>query len=292
MTEVIEFANRYAPDRITITGVLAVRCLRYVNETATAPLKTLPNLHMNSTRSEEQPVFHESTGLYGFLKLQPGTHRVIINDPGQRYLPRAIQVDVPDRSSVRANLEKGGLPSPGSAGPLYTDAAMRPSVNYPLLPGESAIWGQVSDSNGRPLAFSRLQLATRHDDGDTHVVSYSDMSGTYLLRLSGERASFVVPEDIDADGVPDTSGELTTTFDRELSVHSLKQNPFGLENPLDVFPVNFDSLDPDDPAGPYQLESFSLYNPATDEQRLPVGAVMPRPSIQVGRRIRWDIILT
>ncbi|MCU7854572.1 MAG: hypothetical protein KZQ79_02585, partial [Candidatus Thiodiazotropha sp. (ex Lucinoma borealis)] len=120
----------------------------------------------------------------------------------------------------------------------------------------------------------------------------SDMSGTYLLRLSGERASFVVPEDIDADGVPDTSGELTTTFDRELSVHSLKQNPLGLENPLDVFPVNFDSLDPDDPAGPYQLESFSLYNPATDEQRLPVGAVMPRPSIQVGRRIRWDIILT
>ncbi len=292
MTELIQFANRHSPDRITIAGVLAVRCLRYVNETAATPLKTLPNLHLRSTRGEERPLFHESTGLYGFLGLQSGIHRVLITDPGQRYLPRAIQVDVPDRSTVRAVLEKGGLPPPGSASALYADAAMRPSVNYPLLPGESAIWGQVSDTNGRPLAFSRLQLATRHDDSDTRVISYSDSNGVYLLRLPGERASFIPPEDIDDDGVPDTSGELTATFDRALSVHSLKQNPLELENPLDAFPVDFDSLDPDDPAGPYQLESFRLHNPATDEQRLPAGAVMPQPSIQVGRRIRWDIFLT
>jgi hypothetical protein len=292
MTDIIEFANRHAPDRITIAGVLAVRCLRYVNETAAPSMKTLSNLQLNSTRCEEQPVFHHSTGLYGFLQLQPGIHRVVINDPGQRYLPRAIQVEVPDRGSIREILEKGGLPAPGAARPLYADAAMRPSVNYPLLPGESAIWGQVSDSGGRPLAFSRLQLATRYDDSDTSVVSYSDSSGVYMLRLSGERARFVEPEDTDADGVADTSGELTTTFDRELRVHALKQNPLGLEDPLDAFPVDFDSLDADDPASPYQLESFSLYNPATDEQRLAVGSVMPQPSIQVGRRIRWDITLT
>ncbi|MEW8276596.1 MAG: hypothetical protein AB2719_00310 [Candidatus Thiodiazotropha sp.] len=292
MTDIIAFANRHAPDRIAIAGVLAVRCLRYVNETPVAPLKTLPNLHVRSTRCEERPVFHQSTGLYGFLQLQPGNHRVVINDPEQRYLSRAIEVEVPDRSGVRAILEKGGVPAPGSAAPLFTDAAMRPSVNYPLLPGESAIWGQVSDNSGRPLAFCRLQLATRYDDFDTSVVSYSDSSGSYLLRLSGERASFVEPVDTDADGVTDTSGELTTTFDRELRVHALKQNPLGLENPIDAFPVDFDSLDPDDPAGPYQLESFSLYNPATDEQRLPAAGLTPQPSIQVGRRIRWDITLT
>lgn len=287
----ISASNGLAPDRITVAGVLAVRCLRYVNEAAPVPTATLPKLQLRSTRAAEQPLFHRSTGLYGFLGLSPDDHRIHINDPTQRYLPRAIQVTVPDRSNVVAVLQRGGRPPVDTVGPLYVDAAMRPSVSYPLAPGESAIWGRVIANDGQPVAYCRLQLATRHDDSDTTVISYSDSNGVYLLRLPGEKVRFVLPKDIDDDDVIDIPGELTTDFDRRLSVHSLRQNPLSLAEPLDAFPADFDTLNPDDANSPYRSESFRLHNPATDEQRLPDGTEMPQPMIQVGRRIRWDIFL-
>lgn len=111
----LAFAREHSAERSVLTGVLALRLVRYIGEGAVAPAATLPiaGLRVRSTSAVETPRYHPSTGLYGFLHLRPGRHRIHIEDPRERYLPRAIEVDVPDRREVRRVLETDVPPLPG-----------------------------------------------------------------------------------------------------------------------------------------------------------------------------------
>ena len=106
----LAWAARHAPDRISAVGVLAVRIRRYLTTGADPSLAALPGLRVRVAGQAERPLWHESTGLYGFLNIPSGDARIEIDDPAGRYQPQAISALVPDRSALKAALEAAEAP--------------------------------------------------------------------------------------------------------------------------------------------------------------------------------------
>jgi hypothetical protein len=291
----LAFARRHAPERTVIAGALAVHPLTYRVQGAGPAPASLPGLRVRAVGSGEAPIYHPSSGVYGFLRLPPGTHRLHLTDPGDRFLPRAQTVDVPDRAAAVAILAAGAAPPPGAPGPAYLSVAMRPAIGFPLRRSDTAVWGEIRRASGEPLPFARLRLATRLDGADAEVVTYSDLMGVFLARLPGERATFVLPEPVDEDADPppaDDETELIRTFPRALSVHVLSEAALaGVRgaDPLAGFPADFDDLDPDAPGSPYIAPAYRLLDVANDT----AAAVDPgdpgEVTVQIGQRWRWDI---
>ena len=142
------WAAAYSPDRITIAAVLGLRPLRYAGEGSPLAGPPIERLSITAVGSTERPSYHDSTGLYGFLKLPAGARRIEITDPARRVLPWAITANVPDRSTIRAALQAGVTP-PSSPPPLLLDVALRPAPGVPLSPGLTAIWGAVREFEQR-----------------------------------------------------------------------------------------------------------------------------------------------
>jgi len=304
----IEQAERFAPDRTVTLGVVGLRPVVYVGEGIAASPAALPGLVVRSLGVVEVPTYHGSTGLYGFLRLPPGPRRFHITDLEGRYLPRAWQITgegVPDRSAVRDLLASGAPIRPGLAlpRPAYATVPMRAAIDLPLPPGSTAVRGQVIDSAGRALPFARLTITTRFDGTAGTVVTHSDLNGSYVARLSGERATLTPPPaggggddlspppDLGAASSPEVPTEL-----RAIVVHRLKAEAAARDidtDPLASFPADFDTLDPDNATGPYQPVVFTLHDPITGTiWRPPEGSVLPQLAIQVGRIVRRDVVVT
>ena len=99
------WAARHSPDRITAIGVLAVKVRRHLTDGADPGLTPIPNLRVRVAGQPERPLWHQSTGLYGFLDIPPGEARIEIDDPTGRYQPQ----------SITATVLPGPTPSPASA---------------------------------------------------------------------------------------------------------------------------------------------------------------------------------
>lgn len=269
----LEWANTLRPNRIVATAIFGLRPLRYLSEGASPASSVIEGLRVVAVGCAERPVFHATTGLYGFLKLPPGPRRIEINDPANRYLPWAITAILPDRSIICRALEQG-LPPPATPKPLLADVALRPLPDAPLPPGLTAIWGIVRETTGQPVPLTRIACDTV---GGGKIVTYSLADGAFVLVLPGEKpASLATPPVFD--------------FPRALTVHSpkpaLAASLRGLGF-LASMPADLDSLDPNAAGSPFQLRQYRLTDAA--------GTVTPGPNpnlpVRAAQRSRWNIEL-
>lgn len=103
------------------------------------------------------------SALYGFVGLPPGTRRVWISDPEERYVSRAIDVLV-------------------SNPPKIVTVIVRPGVRYPIPAGQTSVWGDVVDVDGTPLPYALVRL--RHSAGQRWTTT-TDATGRFRLWLRG-----------------------------------------------------------------------------------------------------------
>lgn len=279
-------------DRSVTLGVLSVFVHQYLREDADEPGPTVPGLRVWSLSSDEVALYHRAAALYGFLRLShlDNPHRLHLVDPTGHWLPRACVVaDVPDRALLRDALAAGATPPDGApwAAPIRARTLpLYPSVDCPVVPGETVIWGALRDPAGQPAPFARVEVQTASQT----VVGYSDLQGSYLVRLRGERATFVVPEAaVDDDLLPEDDGlpelgdddespaELTDRFDFTVRFWRLRQPPRPGQDPLRAFPADFDQLGAD----PLALDA--AYRPSA-----PADQVLLRTRIGVRNRLDHD----
>ncbi len=270
--------NDLNSDISIVNGVLGVICNEYISQKVVG--RSLSGLHISSYRSKEHPIFHSSTNIYGFLNLQDGPHKLSITDPQTFFLPRTVSVIVPEYSNkVLIQRLNSNLKNPQEV--KFTTIKMYPSIQYPLLNGETSMWGTVVDAENKPCAFCRMTIETEREGHADKVNTYSDINGVYLLRLTGERTQFLSPDDGDFD---DNDGDLVNEVKRKLRVYKLKENPRLQDDPLSVFPVNFDNLpDSDAPESPYKKVRFRQVYPESLNDEI---------TITIGHKNRVDIQIT
>lgn len=269
----IVWANGLAPDRDVVAGVFGLRPLRYMSDAAPPAPPVVEGLRIKAIGCTERPVFHQSTGLYGFLRIPGGATRVEIEDPARRYLPWAVTVTVPDRAAIVDILRRGGTP-PATPKPLLIDVALRPAPGAPLPPWLTAIWGIVREAGGAPVPLARIGCATV---GGDKVVTYAARDGAFLLVLPGEKPSSLASPPV-------------FDFPRALTLHSPHAAlAAALTGPslVAAMPTGLETLDPDIPGGPFQPRTFRLIDSA--------GAVTPGPNpplpVRAAQQSRWDIEL-
>lgn len=271
----IDWANGRAPDRIVAVGRLAVRPLRYVAEYQPLAGPTIAGLHVHVQNSAEHARFHVETGIYGFLKLRPGSARIEVTDPAGRWFPAARDIIVPDRSAILAAATAGGTPPVDPPGPdgrpaWIADIALRPTISAPATPGLTILWGVVREMDGTPVPLTRIMIDSV---ASTRIVTHADRSGTYIVALPAERTD------------PFT---LTSVFDRAMRVHvpgaALTSALRTMPRFVSALPADLDTLDPDAIGSPFIPRAFSLV-PAGGAPR---SAPLP---VQAAARSRWDIHL-
>ena len=274
----LAWAARHSPDRISAVGVLAVRIRRHLTDAGAPGLTAIPDLRVRVAGHPERPLWHASTGLYGFLDLPPGDVRIEIEDPAGRYQSQAVSATVPDRSALKEVLEAGEAPVPVAA-PAYPTANLRPSLAMGLPPGTSALWGVVRDGS-RVVPGALLSLATVRDGAADTVTTLSGRDGSYLIVLPFERIDRSVNPPVRA-------------FNRVLSVFAprpdvaaaLAARGFLAGQPANVF-------------GLTAAERNARFLPRTFELRdtggtlhPQVGGQNPPVSVSVGMNVRLDIEL-
>lgn len=278
----LAWAARHSPERVAAVGVLALRIRRYLSDTAPPGLASIPGLRITvpgQLQQPRQPLWHESTGLYGFLRLPPGEQRVEIADPAGRFQAQAVTAQVPDRSTVKQDLEAGATPAPGSPKPLILDVALRPALGIALPPGSSAVWGVVTDG-GRPVAGALLSLASLFQGAADHISGMSGPDGSYLLVLPFET--------IDRGVSPPLRH-----FERALTVHAPRP---ALAEALAR--LGFLAGQPADPFSLTTAERDALFMPRDFQLRdsggtlhPQVGGQNPPATVSVGEQVRLDIEL-
>lgn len=275
----LDWAARHSPERIVAAGVLALRICRYLSDGAPSGLASIPGLRVRASGHSERPLWHPSTGLYGFLRLPPGTMRIELDDPSGRYQAQAVVAQVPDRTAFKDALAAGMLPPPGSAGPRIVDVALRPSIAMALPPGTSALWGVVRDGE-RPVAGALLTLATVLQGLPDRVTGLSGRDGCYLLVLPAEI--------IDRSANPPGrlfARTLTVDAPRPALTEALAQQGFTAGQPANAF-------------GLTAAERSALFMPRRFQLRDSGGTVHPQvggqnpsASVSVGEQVRLDIEL-
>ena len=268
-------------DRVVALGMLAIRPVVYRGASGgtrlAAPVEPIAGLRIRSTSSRKLPIFHASTNCYGFVDLPAGRHRIHLEDPESRFLMRAIEVVVPDRSALREALERGARVPPvdgGGSAPLVPPVVPAPPfVTVPLRPApgsifgdlDTSLWGVLRDAagNGVPLAWIRVSTP----QGD--FVTCSDARGEYLATLPFLRP-IVTTLDIDPE-----QPVIQTVLAVAIEAYPLLNPPARGADPLAIFPASFDDLDP-------LIRGFeAIYH---------VGARITRTTnVTVGARVRLDL---
>jgi hypothetical protein len=272
------WAARHSPDRISAVGVLAVRIRRYLTDNADPSLAAIPDLRVRINGQPERPLWHESTGLYGFLNIPPGNARIEIDDPAGRYQPQAVATVVPDRSALKTALEDAEAP-PVVPAPAYPEVDLRPGPAMGLPPGTTALWGVLREGT-RALPGVLLNLTTVRNGGADTVSTLSGPDGSYLLLLPFEA--------IDRGVNPPLR-----LFERTLTVFA----------PRPVLSAALAALGflAGQPAGVFGLSAAqrnALFLPRGFQLREAGGALHPQVgnqnppvSVSVGKKIRLDIEL-
>lgn len=274
----LAWAARHSPDRISAVGVLAVRIRRYLTTGADPSLAALPGLRVRVAGQAERPLWHESTGLYGFLNIPPGDARIEIDDPAGRYQPQAISALVPDRSALRAALEAAETP-PVVPPPAYPSVDLRLGLAMGLPPATTAVWGVLRDGS-RAVPGALLSLATVRTGVADTVSTLSGPDGSFLL---------VLPFEVIDRGV----NPPTRSFNRSLTVFAprpalaaaLAAQGFLAGQPANVFGLSAAQRD-----ALFLPRGFQLRD-AGGALHPQVGGQNPPVSVSVGRKVRLDIEL-
>jgi hypothetical protein len=280
-SRLFEWAAGRSPDRIVAVGVLAVRVRPYLSDGASPPPGSIPGLHVRAAGFGEVPLWHESTGIYGFLRLPPGQARIEVEDPARRFLAQAVPAAVPDRGPVRDALQSGQPVPTGSPGYGLVDVLLRPSAEMAFPPASTAVWGVLRESaDGRPIAGALLTFESLLNGAADTVTTLSGPDGSYLAALPGEV--------LDRSTNPPIRG-----FDRALTVDA-PLPPLAEALATQGFLAG-------QPAGPFRLtmaERLALYADrrfqlrAEDGSRRPhTGGQNPLVPVSIGLRVRWDIEL-
>jgi len=275
----LAWAARHSPDRIAAVGVLAVKALRYLTDNADPGLTPIPGLRVRVAGHPERPLWHETTGLYGFLNLPPGEARIEIDDPTGRYQPQAIVATVPDRADLKAALEAGETP-PAAPTPAYPQLALRPEPTLPLPPGTSALWGVLKDA-GRPVPGALLRLATVRSGAADSVTALSGPDGSYLLVLPFEVIDRSVTPPLRA-----FERLLTVLAPRPALAAALAAKGFLAGQPANVFGLTAAAQN-----ALFLPRNFQLRD-AGGALHPQVGGQNPPASVSVGTKIRLDIELS
>ncbi len=279
MSAVLDFAAARGGQRVVALGVLGLRALRHVAVGRPPAGPPIGGLEMRAISAVERAGWHASTGIYGFLKLPPGARRVLVVDPAARFQAAAFEVVVPDRAAVRAALESGIAAPDMAPRPLLRDIALHEAPTATIPAGMTAVFGQVRDAAGRPVALARLALNTLVEGTMRRHLTWSAADGSYALRLPGERP--------DAIG-----GDPPWRVNRPLTVHAPRA-PLAAALAADflgALPAERDALDPDDPAGPFARRGFALRS-AEGQTRTGNAGADPTLPLLGGRAARWDIEL-
>jgi hypothetical protein len=259
-----------------------VRPRRYLSDGAPLGLVGVPGLEVRVAGRAESPLWHRTTGLYGFLSLPPGPTRIEVFDPARRFLPQALSAQVPDRASVREALALGQVPPSGGPAARYLDLALRPALEFALPPGATAIWGVVRRrSDGAPVPGALLGLDTVLVGAADRVTTLSGADGCYVLVLPGEL--------LDRSVAPPVR-----RFDRALTVYTprppLAARMTGTQGYVAGLPAGVFGLTVAQRNALYRRSNFQLR--ADDGSLRPrVGGQDPLTTVSIGERVRWDIEL-
>lgn len=250
-------------------GMLAVYPTRYVEEGIDATGPSVEGLIVRSHTTGHRALFHATTGVYGFVDLPPGTHRVDLVDPSRRWLDRTLHVEVSPRGTLRRDLQAGLRPT---AVPAVTSvlAPMRPAVESVDHAGATVLRGWVADSDGAPvpLALVRAELST---PTVRRWTTWTDAQGNFVLVMRDlERIVFEPTEEPDPEApedepipeapeVPTLPSRPTVTLD--VSVWRLVA-PVLRDDPLAALPPGIDAIAGEgDPTGfdpPVDVSSGAL----------------------------------
>jgi hypothetical protein len=193
-------------------------------------------------------------GLYGFLGLPPGNHRMRVTDPLDRHLPALFTVSVDEvrRADLNASVS-------------YAELPLLPGIGMPEFPGETIAWGVALDAAGKPLPLARIETTVHIDSpaAAATLVTRADDNGVYLAWFGGERAPLGVIDP--TDPVP--------AVDRTFTVYPFI-GPRDPNDPIASLPVDFHALKPGDP-------DFTRYYAATP-------FAVPG-AVRAGRRQRLDL---
>lgn len=184
-----------APARRVALAAAALRPLRHLAEGRRPAGAPIPGLIVE-VPGLERALWHASTGVYGFLRLPPGPHRVLVRDPAGRFLPAAFRLPVPDRRALRARLEQGMPPAAMTPAAPILEVALHPAPTHPREAGVTTLHGLVRDAarGNRPVALARLAVTALVGGELATVVAFSGPDGAFRLPLPGE-----TPEAIGGD---------------------------------------------------------------------------------------------
>lgn len=278
--EMLSWVRGSGGDCIPSVGVLAVRILRYALDGVAPGPQALSGLRVRLRGHGTAPIWHQSSGLYGFVRLPPGPVTIEVQDPSRRYLPSVVSATVPDRGAVRDALAQCRRPVPGSAGPSIVDLALRPAPEMSLPPGSTALWGLVS-ANGTGIAVpgAQLSLDTEFDGVARTATTLSGPDGSYLLVLPGEVLDRAVSPPV-------------REFQRNLRVFAPRP-PLAAALALDFvagLPADLFSMNAGGAGSPWRQRRFRLR--AGDGVLRPrIGGQDPPTTVSIGQCVRWDIEL-
>ncbi|MCU0945265.1 MAG: hypothetical protein MUF65_07840 [Rubritepida sp.] len=177
-----------APDRLVALAAAAIRPLRYVADGRPPAGPPIAGLRVE-VADRERALWHGSTGVYGFLRLPPGPHRVLVTDPAGRFLPAAFRLTVPDRAALRARLERGVAPAAMTPAAPLREVALHEASGHPRETGVTTLHGLVRDATrgNRTVPLARIAVTALVGGALRSVVTFSGPDGSWLLRLPGER---------------------------------------------------------------------------------------------------------
>jgi hypothetical protein len=246
--------------------ILGIAGLRYLAEDLPGVLPPVAGLRATAQGIVgAKPGFDAFTGQVTFQDLPPGPRRILITDPEARFLPAAIEVDIPPRLPARPT---AAAQTPSAEPPRRT-VLLRPHPGRAVPDGVTAVIGTVRDAAGRAVPLARLAAATRIEGRPAQVVTFAAADGAFVLLLPGaprgagavEMRGLVVSRPVE---------RLAAALAADV-LSGLPAGPQGTPPPALFAPA-----------------SFVLHGADGMAAEAPAGQVPLRP----GRTTRWDIRLT
>jgi hypothetical protein len=243
-------------------GMLAVYPTRYMEEGVDAGGPSVEGLVVRSHTTGHRALFHPSTGVYGFVDLPPGAHRIDLVDPARRWLDRTLHVTVSARGTLREDLQAGLRPL---VVPAVTSAEvpMRPAVESVDYAGATVLRGWVCDDGGRPVALAlvrvELDLSAEVPPVLRRWSTWTDVQGNFVFvmrdleRIVFEPVDESPPEDPEDEPIPDVAPAETLPPRPSVSLVVSVWRPSATvsrDDPLEALPVDIDDVASElDPTG-------------------------------------------
>jgi hypothetical protein len=245
--------------------ILGIRALRYEADGRPGALPPIAGLRITAQGVPGAvPRFEPTTGQTFFADLPPGGRRILVTDPEQRFLPAALQVEVPARHPARPTAAGADLPR---GAPPRLAVLLRPHPARAVPDGVTALIGTVRDAAGRAVPLARIACVTAFEGRAAQVVTFAGPDGAFVLLLPGEA---LAPP-------PMLRGLTLYRPNARLAAALTADFLAGLPAGADGTPS----------AALFETAGFALHGADGTPSGAPAGQAPLRP----GRTARWDIVL-